>query len=43
MLIKAIAGGGGKGMRRVDRHADFETALAAAQREAKPASATNAC
>ena len=25
VLIKAVAGGGGKGMRRVDRHADFET------------------
>src|SRR5215831_13303416 len=37
VLIKAVAGGGGKGMRRVDRHADFETALAAAQREAKAA------
>ncbi len=37
VLIKATAGGGGKGMRRVDRHADFETALAAAQREAKAA------
>ncbi len=37
LLIKAVAGGGGKGMRRVDRHADFETALAGAQREAKAA------
>jgi 3-methylcrotonyl-CoA carboxylase alpha subunit len=37
VLIKAVAGGGGKGMRRVDRHADFETALAGAQREAKSA------
>ena len=35
VLIKATAGGGGKGMRRVDRHADFEAALAAAMREAK--------
>lgn len=34
VLIKAVAGGGGKGMRRVDRHADFDAALAAAQREA---------
>ena len=24
VLIKAVAGGGGKGMRRVERHADFE-------------------
>ena len=37
VLIKAVAGGGGKGMRRVDRHADFEAALAGAQREAKAA------
>ncbi|HEX5213521.1 MAG TPA: acetyl-CoA carboxylase biotin carboxylase subunit, partial [Pseudolabrys sp.] len=37
VLIKAVAGGGGKGMRRVDRHADFEAALTAAQREAKAA------
>src|SRR5205807_2062233 len=28
VLIKAVAGGGGKGMRRVDKHADFEAALA---------------
>src|SRR5712691_9827457 len=27
VLIKAVAGGGGKGMRRVDRHAEFEAAL----------------
>src|SRR5204862_533999 len=33
-LIKAVAGGGGKGMRRVDRHAEFEAALASAAREA---------
>ncbi|HSP48736.1 MAG TPA: biotin carboxylase N-terminal domain-containing protein [Pseudolabrys sp.] len=37
VLIKAVAGGGGKGMRRVDRHAEFDTALAAAMREAKAA------
>src|SRR5579862_492760 len=37
VLIKAVAGGGGKGMRRVDRHADFEEALGAAQREANSA------
>ncbi len=37
VLIKAVAGGGGKGMRRVDRHSDFEAALAAAMREAKSA------
>jgi 3-methylcrotonyl-CoA carboxylase alpha subunit len=34
VLIKAVAGGGGKGMRRVDRHADFDAALEGAQREA---------
>ena len=34
VLIKAVAGGGGKGMRRVDRPADFEAALESAQREA---------
>ena len=37
VLIKAVAGGGGKGMRRVDKHADFEAAIAAAMREAKSA------
>ncbi|HEY1472537.1 MAG TPA: biotin carboxylase N-terminal domain-containing protein [Pseudolabrys sp.] len=37
VLIKAVAGGGGKGMRRVDRHADFDAALAGAIREAKAA------
>ena len=36
-LIKAVAGGGGKGLRRVDKHAEFETALASAQREAQAA------
>ncbi len=35
VLIKASAGGGGKGMRRVDRAEDFEAALASCQREAK--------
>ncbi len=34
VLIKAVAGGGGKGMRRVDRAEDFADALAAAKREA---------
>ncbi|MFZ5720423.1 MAG: acetyl/propionyl/methylcrotonyl-CoA carboxylase subunit alpha [Pseudomonadota bacterium] len=34
VLIKAVAGGGGKGMRRVDAKADFAAALAAAKREA---------
>jgi 3-methylcrotonyl-CoA carboxylase alpha subunit len=35
VLIKASAGGGGKGMRRVDRADDFIAALASCQREAK--------
>src|SRR5690606_3320030 len=34
VLIKAVAGGGGKGMRRVDRAEDFIDALASCQREA---------
>ena len=34
VLIKAVAGGGGKGMRRVDRAADFAATLASCQREA---------
>jgi 3-methylcrotonyl-CoA carboxylase alpha subunit len=37
VLIKAVAGGGGKGMKRVDKHAEFEEALASAKREAKNA------
>jgi 3-methylcrotonyl-CoA carboxylase alpha subunit len=37
VLIKAVAGGGGKGMRRVDRHADFDAALTGAMREAQSA------
>jgi len=37
VLIKAVAGGGGKGMKRVDRAEDFADALASAQREAKAA------
>ena len=35
VLIKASAGGGGKGMRAVDRPEDFDAALASCQREAK--------
>ena len=35
VLIKASSGGGGKGMRRVDKPADFAAALASCQREAK--------
>lgn len=34
VLIKAVAGGGGKGMRRVDSAAEFPEALGSAQREA---------
>ena len=34
VLIKATAGGGGKGMRRVDEATDFAAALASCQREA---------
>jgi 3-methylcrotonyl-CoA carboxylase alpha subunit len=37
VLIKAVAGGGGKGMRRVERHADFDDALNGAMREAQSA------
>jgi acetyl-CoA carboxylase biotin carboxylase subunit len=35
VLIKARAGGGGKGMRRVDRQSDFADALSSAKREAR--------
>ncbi|MFI4929547.1 MAG: biotin carboxylase N-terminal domain-containing protein, partial [Burkholderiales bacterium] len=35
VLIKASAGGGGKGMRRVDKAEDFAASLASCQREAK--------
>ena len=35
VLIKASAGGGGKGMRRVDRADDFQAALSACQRDRK--------
>ena len=35
VLIKAVAGGGGKGMKIVERKGDFAAALASAQREAK--------
>jgi len=37
VLIKAAAGGGGKGMRVVERKADFDAALAACRREASSA------
>ena len=35
VLIKAVAGGGGKGMRKVDAPADFEAMLESCRREAK--------
>lgn len=37
VLIKAVAGGGGKGMKKVDRPEDFADALSSAQREGKNA------
>src|SRR3954465_9158388 len=37
VLIKAVAGGGGKGMRRVDAKAEFAAALEGARREAASA------
>jgi 3-methylcrotonyl-CoA carboxylase alpha subunit len=37
VLIKAVAGGGGKGMRKVEKKADFKAALRSAKREAAAA------
>jgi len=37
VMLKAAAGGGGRGMRRVDREADLSDAMAAARREAEAA------
>ena len=37
VLIKAIAGGGGRGMRRVDAHVEFDMGLESASREAQAA------
>jgi acetyl-CoA carboxylase, biotin carboxylase subunit len=37
VMLKAVAGGGGKGMRRVDRMEDLESAFVAASSEAKRA------
>jgi 3-methylcrotonyl-CoA carboxylase alpha subunit len=37
VLIKPAAGGGGRGLRRVDRHAEFDAALGSAIREAEAA------
>ncbi len=34
VLIKAVAGGGGKGMRKVEKKSEFKAALASAKREA---------
>src|SRR5580704_16462098 len=41
VLIKPAAGGGGRGLRRVDKHAEFETALEGAVREAESAFGSN--
>jgi len=37
VLIKPVAGGGGRGLRRVDKHAEFDGALEAAVREVEAA------
>jgi acetyl/propionyl-CoA carboxylase alpha subunit len=37
VLIKAVAGGGGKGMRKVEKAREFKAALASAKREAQAA------
>ena len=37
VLIKPVAGGGGRGLRKVDKHAEFEAALEGAIREARSA------
>jgi acetyl-CoA carboxylase, biotin carboxylase subunit len=42
LLLKAVAGGGGKGMRRVDRAEDLDAALDMAQAEAQAAFGNNA-
>jgi 3-methylcrotonyl-CoA carboxylase alpha subunit len=41
VLIKPSAGGGGRGLRRVDKHAEFEAALEGAIREAESAFGSN--
>lgn len=43
VLIKARAGGGGKGMRRVDRPEDFAAALESAKREAASSFGDDVC
>ncbi len=42
LFVKAVAGGGGRGMRRVDRRADLPEAISAAMREAGSAFANSA-
>jgi 3-methylcrotonyl-CoA carboxylase alpha subunit len=37
LMLKPVAGGGGKGMRKIERHADFDAALESAMREAAAA------
>ena len=41
VLIKPAAGGGGRGLRRVDKHAEFDAALEGAIREAQSAFASS--
>ncbi|MEP3144212.1 acetyl/propionyl/methylcrotonyl-CoA carboxylase subunit alpha [Qipengyuania citrea] len=41
VLIKAVAGGGGKGMRKVDKAEDFEADLQSCRREAKASFSTD--
>lgn len=43
VLIKARAGGGGKGMRLVENHSDFKTVLESAEREAAASFGDPAC
>ena len=43
VLIKARAGGGGKGMRRVEEPADFRSSLESAKREAQASFGDDAC
>lgn len=43
VLIKASAGGGGKGMRLVERSEDFLSSLASCKSEARSASAMKMC
>ena len=43
ILIKARAGGGGKGMRRVDRPSDFKAAFEGAAREAEASFGDGRC